>query len=160
MNQEDVRKIFWYETDTGRLRSLKGGKPYPWHKIGKNGRYLATSLGGKSYYAHRLVWLYHHGTTPHMLDHIDGNSANNRIENLRECTNAQNQYNSLKKINNKSGFKGVIYQESPFNPWTARIVFRGKQIYLGRYPTPERASEAYALAAEKYAGPFARLGDK
>jgi hypothetical protein len=87
VTKEDVRLLFVYEPDTGRLRRLGKGKPYPWHNCGVNLKYLGTHVGcekGHRQYAHRLVWLYHHGFMPKMITHIDGDTKNNRIENLRE----------------------------------------------------------------------------
>jgi hypothetical protein len=62
------------------LRRVGGRKPYPWHGTGKNQRYLATTIGRKTYYLHQLVWLYHHGSIPPMLDHINRDPRDCRIE--------------------------------------------------------------------------------
>ncbi len=157
MTQDEVRTLFAYEPDTGMLRRVGGRVPYPWRGIGKERRYLAFSYGkGKSIYLHRAVWLWHHGSLPPMLDHVDGNAKNCRIENLRPCTPGQNQYNSPRKRNNKSGFKGVVYRRGYRLPWQARITANGKPILLGRFATPEEASAAYAAGAVHVAGEFAR----
>ena len=156
MTYDEVRKLFVYEPETGQLRRIGGRVDYPWRGIGRDARYLATTVAGRTYYAHRLVWLYHHETMPHMIDHIDGTFRNNRIENLRECTSAQNQYNSPRKSNNKSGYKGVAFCSGYRNPWRARIVVNKQPILLGRYDTPEEAAVAYAEGAKRYAQEFAR----
>lgn len=92
-----------------------------------------------------------------MVDHIDGDPSNNRIENLRECTNAQNQYNGPRKCHNRSGHKGVVFHpRCPRKPWQAKIAKAGKVFSLGYYPTREEAAAAYAAGAEKHAGEFAR----
>ncbi|WP_179038262.1 HNH endonuclease signature motif containing protein [Limnobaculum xujianqingii] len=156
MTQNDAKKLFVYEQLTGMLRRMGGRKPYPWHGTGKDRRYLATSIGTKTYYLHQLVWLYHHGYIPKMIDHINRNPRDCRIENLRPCTNAQNQYNIAKRGHNTSGFKGVVFHpRCSRKPWQAKIVVRGKVKSLGYYPTKEQAAEAYAKGASFYAKEFA-----
>jgi len=159
MTYEEVMRLFVYEPDTGRLRRTEGRKPYPWHGCGSKRQYLATSAGsknGRKEYAHRLVWLYHHGFMPKMVDHIDGDTKNNRIENLRECNNAQNQYNGRRKSNNHSGYKGVAFCKGYRKPWRARIVVDKNPIDLGYFNTPELAAAAYAEGAKTYAKEFAK----
>jgi hypothetical protein len=57
--------------------------------------YRKVGINGISYHEHRLVWRMHHpkGKMPFVLDHIDGERANNRIENLRSVTLSENQQN-------------------------------------------------------------------
>jgi hypothetical protein len=58
-----------------------------------------------------------------MLDHINRDPRDCRIENLRVCNNAQNQYNIAKRRHNTSGFKGVVFHpKCPRKPWQAKIV--------------------------------------
>lgn len=156
MTNEDLHSLFIYESH-GMLRRIGGRKPYPWRSIGRQGRYLATTVAGVTYYLHRLVWQYHTGNVPVMVDHVNGNPADNRIENLRECTNAQNQYNSPKKVSNRAGHKGVVFHpKCTLKPWQAKIAAGGKVHSLGYYPTREEAAAAYAAGARRIAGEFAR----
>ena len=155
MTQDDIRALFTYEP-SGTLRQIAGRVPYPWRPVGKNGRYLAATVRGKNIYLHRAVFLWHHGWLPEQIDHTNGNAADNRVENLRPCTNAQNQYNAPRKSHNRSGFKGVAYCTGYRNPWRARIVVQGKPILLGRFQTAEEAHAAYVEGAKQYAGEFAR----
>ena len=158
MTQDEIRAMFEYEPATGLLRRKVGGrKPYPWHGAGKDRRYLVHCRGARSIYLHQAVWLYHHGYVPAMLDHGNGDTRDNRIENLRECTNAQNQYNVPRKSNNTHGHKGVVFHRAcRSRPWQAKIVVSGKVISLGYHATKEEAAAAYAAGAAKYAGEFAR----
>ena len=157
MTQDEVKKLFVYEPDTGLLRRIGGRKLYPWHGIGKGLRYLATCIGPKTYYLHSLVWLYHYGYEPKMIDHINMDTRDCRIENLRECTPAENQYNTVKRGHNTSGFKGVVFHKiCRSRPWQAKIVVDGKVKSLGYYATKEDAAKAYAEGARKHAGEFAK----
>lgn len=157
MTKDDVRSLFVYES-SGTLRKITNfRKPYPWRGIGKEGRYLATTSLGKSYYLHQLVFLYHFGYIPSSIDHINGDTRDNRIENLRECTQAQNQYNSKRKVNNRSGVKGVVFHANcPGKPWQAKIVVDGRTISLGYYADIKDAAIAYENGAIKYAKEFAK----
>lgn len=163
MDQTEVRRLFVYERrGMLRRRNLTGRQKsfYPWRTIGRDRRYLAyTHSDGVTYYLHRLIWLYHKGVMPFMIDHRKTElPLNNRIGNLRECTNAQNQYNGPRRSHNKSGFKGVVYREGYRRPWQARITVGGKPLLIGRYNTPEEAAKAYTRAAKKHAGQFAWKG--
>lgn len=85
--------MFVYEPQ-GNMRRIAGGrKAYPWRPIGKDGRYRACTINGVTHYRHRLIFQWHHGYVPLMVDHRDGDTLNDKICNLRECTNALNQYN-------------------------------------------------------------------
>jgi len=112
--------------------------------------------------AHRLAWAHYYGVWPtKRLDHIDGNSANNAIANLRECTMSQNLGNAKKRADNTSGYKGVYrsnYRKHQNKPWTAEIRIDGKKRHIGRYKTPADAHVAYLTAAKKLFGEFARAG--
>lgn len=157
MTQAELQRLFAYEPDTGLLRRVSGGRvSYPWRNIGADGRYQATTVNGVTIYLHRAVFLYHHGYLPEVVDHKDRNTRNCRIENLREATHAENQYNSRRKLNNQSGAKGVVFHpKCRTKPWQAKIVVNKKVVSLGYYPTVALAAEAYAKGAAQYAGEFA-----
>lgn len=93
------------------------------------------------------------------VDHRDGNGLNNRRGNLRPATNQQNGCNRGPNSNNTSGHKGVSWYKRK-NRWLAQIEIKvdGKrQIkYLGRFIEKADAAVAYAYAARKYHGDFAR----
>jgi hypothetical protein len=100
--------------------------------------------------------MLHYGRWPeNQLDHINMERSDNRIENLREATHGENMWNSRAQRNNSHGSKGGAW-DAQKKRWFARIMIRGKRIRLGRFRTREEAAEAYALAAEKMAGEFAR----
>jgi hypothetical protein len=122
----------------------------------KTNGYVLIRIDGRGYYAHRLAWLYMHGSfPPDEIDHRDGDRANNKLDNLRACSHAQNQKNRPRQ-RNKSGFKGVRLERRT-GKWFAAIASNGKQTHLGTYHTPEAAHAAYCAAAANLHGDFARF---
>lgn len=90
-----------------------------------------------------------------LVDHVSGDTLDNRRKNLREATTSQNCANSKTKRNNASGFKGVGIHTTT-GKWQARITKDRKQTFLGVFDTPELAHAAYCLAANALHGDFAR----
>jgi hypothetical protein len=109
--------------------------------------YWGVGLHSKTYAAHRIVWLLHHGRWPtELLDHRD--NKENHIENLREATSGENQQNRPKQKNNTSGFVGVSWSAKN-QKWRAKIQHQSKHHHLGYYPTPEAAHAAYITAKKQ-----------
>jgi hypothetical protein len=90
------------------------------------------------------------------IDHINGNTLDNRKINLRICSHFQNSKNRKKQINNTSGYKGVTKDHKK---WMAQILINYKRKYLGRFNTKKEAALAYNKAAKFYHGEFASLND-
>lgn len=91
------------------------------------------------------------------VDHVNRHSLDNRRQNLRICTKAENQQNHGINKNNKSGFKGVsVLQNGRFR---AEIRANGVKHSLGKYTTALEAARAYNNAAIKLHGEFAYLND-
>jgi hypothetical protein len=91
------------------------------------------------------------------VDHIDGNELNNRKNNLRVCTKADNNKNLGMKKNNKSGYKGVIwYPYNNYNKWKATIKVNSKTINLGYFDNIEDAVKVRKEAELKYFGEYNR----
>lgn len=91
------------------------------------------------------------------VDHINHDGLDNRRENLRLATNAQNHWNIPSSRPNQFGFRGV---ESPkrFNGgYGARIKVNGELVRVGPFKTAEEAARAYDLLAKHYHGEFATL---
>ncbi len=109
----------------------------------------------KDYYLHREIM----GVTDRkmQIDHINGNSLDNRKENLRVCTNAQNSRNSKLAKNNTTGYKGVSWSGSKKNKYVAQLHTKGKHIHLGNFDNPIDAALAYNKAAIEYFGEFAKI---
>lgn len=90
------------------------------------------------------------------VDHIDGNTENNFISNIRPATNQQNQFNSKKQSNSTSGYKGVTWKKER-SKWKAHCQYNGKEIFLGYYDSKEEAALAYNTKAAELFGDYVRL---
>ena len=90
------------------------------------------------------------------VDHINGDSLDNRRCNLRVCTHAQNQWNR-KRSPGVSRYKGVTYfrANNPESQWVARITKHANRRYLGAFPTQLQAALAYDDAARALHGEYA-----
>ena len=104
--------------------------------------YRKLKFCGKQYLVHRVAWLLHYGVWPSGdIDHIDGNTFNNEIKNLRDVphsVNLQNRKSATRK--NKTGFLGVVRRG---NKYAAHTHKNGKQVYLGLFATAQKAHQAY-----------------
>lgn len=90
------------------------------------------------------------------VDHINGNTLDNRRENLRICTHAENVRNRIKRTHTSSIYKGV-HRRSDTGKWRAAIAVDARTVHLGTYTTEVEAAMAYNTAALHYHGRFARL---
>lgn len=89
------------------------------------------------------------------VDHVSGDTLDNRRSNLRGCTHSENLRNQRKHKNNRSGFKGASYHKAS-GKFQAQITADGKVFPLGLYLTPEEAHAAYCAASAKYHKEFGR----
>jgi hypothetical protein len=153
---ERLRAALSYDPETGNFTRLAGprkGKNAGYRKA--NG-YVTIWVNRRDYFAHRLAWLYVHGEWPlGHIDHISLDPSDNSIKNLRVCTPSQNMRNARRTSRNKTGVKGVSWIERR-RKWRAQICVAGTHISLGHFATLEAAASAYATAAAKYHGEFAR----
>lgn len=155
-----VRQLLSYDPATGVFtwRERRGGSAIAGSIAGglDTKRYLAISVNGKRYRAHRLAWLYMTGEWPaEQIDHRDGDRANNQWTNLRAATNSQNAHNCGKRAHNSSGVKGVHWHTQS-GCWRAEIRHGGAKRHLGSFSDINAAQAAYALAAADLHGDFAR----
>ena len=105
LTQARLHELFDYKdgqllNKTKRRSQVEIGAPAG-HKTVRG--YVNIRVDGKMYKAHRLIYLYHHGVMPDMVDHIDCDRANNRIENLRrlhhiDCDRANNRIENLRRL--------------------------------------------------------------
>jgi len=112
--------------------------------------YAARSEGKNQIHMHREII---NAPADLQVDHINGNGLDNRRENLRLCTNAENARNRRLSKNNTTGYKGV---DLDANRYRAQIRVGQKFVYLGRFDDPIEAAKAYDAAAREHYGEFAR----
>ena len=146
--QNLLNELLRYEPETGKLFwKINYGK----HKADDDATYgfrnsprFYVCLGGTGYSASILIWIMMTGAAPASeIDHIDRNAKNNRWSNLREVPRRQNQLNTEKYKNNKSGFRGVHRRGTR---WRAIISINGKNRHLGDFDTPDEAAAAWQVA--------------
>lgn len=116
----------------------------------KQDGYISVSIGRRSYPAHHIGWAIVNGEWPTMLDHINGNKADNRIYNLRKCDvglNTQNQRRAHKS-NLSSGILGVHFYART-GRWRATIWANGQNHFLGYHATADEAQRVYIEAKRR-----------
>jgi len=148
LNMEIYKPVTGYEdlyeiSDFGNVRNCKTGRILKGSER-KNG-YLCVHfyVNGKNkfYLIHRLVALtfLENPENKPSVDHIDRNKQNNRLENLKWCTNSENQINTGIYSTNTSGIKGVGFHKA-INKYMAYIYKNGIQTHLGLFNTFEEAT--------------------
>lgn len=154
LTQEALKKILNYDESTGVFtwKVTRCGRAICGDKAGETTSrgYIRIRTSGGSFFAHRLAWLYVYGSTPSCaIDHIDGNTANNRIYNLRadpHRMNSQNQRNPQRS--NKSGYLGVCWHKKS-KKWIAQIRINKATRYIGTFDSPLVAHIAYVEAKRR-----------
>ena len=122
---------------------------HTWHL--NKGKPKAT-IDGKLIYLHTFLL----GRAANkVIDHINGDGLDNRISNLRHCSQGQNIMNTMSR-GGVSKYKGVDYQKRT-GRWRARVRANGVEFHLGYYQSEENAALAYNEAAKTLHGEYARL---
>ena len=165
ITQAELKERFDYREDGNLIRryAVPGNGNFAGSVVGfrpkrldnRNNRYVTTTIAGKHYTLHRLIYLYHHGVMPDQLDHINGNSLDNRIENLRPCVTFENTCNRARFKNNTSGYKGVSWNARN-KRWFAYVDVRKNRTNIGYFDTVEEAAQAAAQVRTKLHGDFVR----
>lgn len=155
----NVRSYYNYDPATGKLYPAT---PRQGAKAGvavgsehRNG-YLETSYKRKRMLVHRLVWAWHHGRWPTaLLDHINNDKTDNRIENLREADEVDNGANAKRSKANTTGVKGL--STAPNGRWRGTVQRNGKQY---TYQATDRTAVEHWLieTRRKLAGEFTNHG--
>lgn len=135
---ETVLTDFRYDPLTGFIRwadpdGHKTRKRTPLGNIrAKNDKHkkLSITYKGSTYALHRVAYFMYHGHCPPVIDHIDGDTFNNRIANLRPADPTLNLWNQGKRINNTTGITGVVWHKAT-EQWRSRINVKGVTHELG-----------------------------
>lgn len=174
---EVLRQLLRYEPETGKLfwkerspewfaqdwRCRQWNARYARQETfntvyGKKG-YLQGCIHSVAYMAHRVVYCLHFGDPGiFQIDHLNGDRADNRLENLRCVTGGENSKNRGLYRNNSSGRIGVYFDNNA-KMWRASIKARGHTHHLGCFLAFEDACAARA-AAEKDHGFHANHGNR
>jgi len=153
ISQQRLQELYSYKNGALFFRGSEViHKPTP---ITKAHRYARLVVDGKAYALHRLIFLYCNGFLPKVIDHIDNDRSNNKIENLREVTQRQNCLNRTIHKNNKSGIKNVHFSHI-MKKWCVGMCVDGKRKIIGYFEDLELAELVAAEARNKLFGSFAR----
>ena len=153
---EELKEFLDYNPDTGIITWKKARRGIRVGQVAGGSDllgYFVILFNYKQYKAHRLAYYMYHGIDPleKLVDHIDGNPLNNKIDNLRLATNEENQRNRSISKNNTSGTTGVTWIKE-CQRWRAHI----KKINLGHFINKEDAIQTRIEAEKKYFGEFRR----
>jgi hypothetical protein len=160
---DELRKHFRLDPQSGLLYRLKKGRG-GW-RVGDVAGYISPESGYwvvghnyREYRGHCIVFALTHGRWQEagkQIDHINGDRADNRPENLREVTIQQNRWNSARHVRTTSGVKGVYPTRG--GKWCSKIMKDRVNYNLGTFATPEEAKAAHDEAARRLHGEYARL---
>ena len=153
---EDLPKIWGFSWHAKRF---KGGKLYAARSPYMPEKHIPGAQGDA-----KMTVLMHRellGFPKGDVDHRDGDTLNNKRDNLRVSTRSQNCANQKIRRTNTSGFKGVSWKQwrdgRNSGAWAARISVNYKRLHLGYFSTAEEAARAYDAAAQHHFGEFAKL---
>jgi hypothetical protein len=153
-----VKRTLHYCPDTGKVLWKEKYSKYSSCSIGTecggvdSHGYRRVTLAGKTVFVHHVVWFLNYNEWPTQLDHINRNTLDNRIENLRKATKQQNAANSGKRQTTSSKYKGVTLHKQT-NKWQVSIGTPRK--HIGLFMTEQEAAYAYAKAANHLYGEYA-----
>lgn len=162
VTRERVLEMLRFEPETGRFfwrsaprcHSELHGQEAGFANLGRGGKsYWVIKINGRKYKRSHLVFLVRHGRFPFpCADHRDGNSLNDRPENIREVTVQQNAMNHRKRAKRSQLPMGVKALGSRFQ---ARIAHKKRQICIGSFATAEEARAAYLIKCKELFGEYA-----
>ena len=161
LTQEEAHRLFEYKDGVLFWKIRPAMRNHIGDVVGgTNGTkqpYLRGRYKEHRFMVHQIVFLMHHGFIPECVDHIDGNIQNNRIENLRQATKAQNAYNQKLHTNNKSGHRCVHWHKH-HKIWVVRLCIKKKNVLTKYFKDFELACLVADEARDIYHGNYAFKG--
>jgi hypothetical protein len=148
----DLERGIFYWKNPSKFHNEVIGKEAGCSRAGRSGKkYWIIKINGYPYKRGHLLFLFINGKFPSpCIDHINGNSLDDRPINLREATFLQNAWNHKSHKRRLKLPMGVRSQKS--GNYEARITYKGKQLHLGAYKTVKEAELIYiAKRKELYA---------
>lgn len=146
IDQSELKRLINYDCEAGTFNWIVSrGRVKAGSLAGRANKsgYWQIQVLGRLYSAHRLAWLYHYGRWPlSQIDHIDRDPLNNRISNLRECTNRGNGQNKSSAIGSSSKYVGVNWNKLS-GKWVASISINGEKRHIGLFEYEIDAAKAY-----------------
>lgn len=119
--------------------------------------YRKLTLSGGTFAAHRIIYFMLTGEQPNVVDHIDGDLTNNRIENLRPADVSTNNWNAKLRKDSSTGVKGVGFDKT-HGVFKAYVNKLGKRVNVGTYRSIEEATKAVISARREMHDSFANNG--
>ena len=121
MDLDYMRKTYNYDSETGIVTyAVSAGCRKKGSQVGwLDGGYLITKVNRKKVRLHRLIWMLVFGEEPNCIDHINGNTTDNRLCNLRNVDPTGNARNTKVNRLNRSGLMGVSWYHG--KKWVAYI---------------------------------------
>jgi hypothetical protein len=162
ITQAELKRLYSYDPATGAFtRLVATNRRYPAGTRAGNLRpdgYRRIRIDGVLYQESRLAWLYMTGEHPScLIDHANHATDDNRWENLREATFAQNMQNKGQHKNNTSGVKGVTWYAAN-GRWVANITVGRKMKHLGYFDDIAAAKQFIEMFRNMFHGEFACHG--
>jgi len=154
---EELHKLFEYRDGALYWRQSRGSLAKAGDKAGcVNGRgYLVVGIDYRKYLVHRIVWAMHGNEPVPVIDHINCDKQDNRIENLRAATQAENMCNSRMTRRNTSGVKGVCWSKSS-KKWIGSVWFKKKIHHTPGFDCIDECAKAVMELRCQLHGEFAR----
>lgn len=160
LTQEEAHRLFEYRDGVlyWKERPKNSRKPKGDMEAGtKSGHgYKKLTVNQKRFYVHQVVFLMQHGYIPEVVDHIDGNTNNNKIENLRASNKSLNACNSKQNSKNTSGHRNVVWSVA-CQKWQVKVQLQKRGLHLGVFEDFDLACLVADEARRLYHGTYARF---
>lgn len=163
LSVDDIRAVVRMDRTTGFIYWTGHGKCRPAGKVAGHpteyrGRYRwVVGINRTRFFRSRIVFALTHNRWPSagtFIDHINGDSMDDRPENLREATPKENARNRTVHVARASGLPVGVTQ-TPYGRYRSKLKCDGRWLNVGTYDTPELAYSAYREKRKELFGDFA-----